>query len=82
MFMIAVLSLAFAARISDPSCGSTYMTLLTVVKDLGKQWPTTLSLWMVDIITLRTCPSMETGPSLLVGLLLNVVSHTIQNSLF
>ena len=44
---------AFNARISDPVVGATYMTLLNTFANLGDMWPSSLSLWAVDQITVK-----------------------------
>ena len=44
---------AFNARISDPVVGGTYMTLLNTFSNLGDMWPSSLSLWAVDQITVK-----------------------------
>lgn len=47
--------MAFFAKISDPSVGGTYMTLLNTVSNLGGIWPSTLALWFVDTLTWSGC---------------------------
>lgn len=47
--------MAFHAKISDPSIGGTYMTLLNTITNLGGNWPTTLALWLIDYISLSYC---------------------------
>lgn len=47
--------MAFMARISDPLVGASYMTLLNTLSNLGGRWVKTFFLWLVDIITWRTC---------------------------
>lgn len=51
--------MAFFARISDPALGGTYMTLLNTVCNLGGNWPTTIILWLVDVLTIRKCINQE-----------------------
>ncbi|XP_053204548.1 acetyl-coenzyme A transporter 1-like [Panonychus citri] len=53
--IIFVALLAFHARISDPTIGGTYMTLLTTVTNLGTNWPSTVSLWLLDYSTFKHC---------------------------
>jgi MFS transporter, PAT family, solute carrier family 33 (acetyl-CoA transportor), member 1 len=55
--------MAFFARISDPKIGGTYMTLLNTLCNLGGNWPTTLVLWLVDVLTWRECSNP--GPEVL-----------------
>lgn len=50
--------MAYFARISDPAVGGTYMTLLNTLSNLGGNWPTTLVLWLVDVLTWRQCNSL------------------------
>lgn len=52
--------MSFFARISDPSSGGTYMTLLNTICNLGGIWPETAALWLVDPLTFRKC---STDPS-------------------
>lgn len=47
--------LAFMAKVSDPQCGATYMALLATVVNLGSLWPSTASLWLVDVLTWEKC---------------------------
>ena len=50
-----VAQMAFFARVSDPSIGGTYMTLLNTVSNLGATWLRTGSLALLDSATLREC---------------------------
>jgi len=50
---VAVMS--YFAKISDPTVGGTYMTLLNTLCNLGGNWPSTLALWMVDPLTSKIC---------------------------
>jgi hypothetical protein len=43
------------SQISDPSIGGTYMTLLNTVANLGSKWPTSLSLFFLDAMTIKQC---------------------------
>lgn len=47
--------MAFFAKVSDPRSGGTYMTLLNTLSNLGGTWPSTVFLWLVDILTWRNC---------------------------
>lgn len=47
--------MAFMARISDPLVGASYMTLLNTLSNLGGRWVKTFFLWLVDIITWKSC---------------------------
>lgn len=55
LYSMFVAAMAFFARVSDPKVGGTYMTLLNTLCNLGGNWPTTLVLWFVDVLTWRTC---------------------------
>jgi PAT family acetyl-CoA transporter-like MFS transporter 1 len=50
-----VAQMAFFARVSDPSIGGTYMTLLNTVSNLGSSWVRTVSLVLLDMLTVREC---------------------------
>lgn len=60
LYCMFVAVMAFFAKISDPSVGGTYMTLLNTICNLGGNWPTSLVLWMVDVLTSKKC-SMNDG---------------------
>ncbi|GAB5037645.1 acetyl-coenzyme a [Nannochloropsis oceanica] len=53
--------MAFFARVSDPTIGGTYMTLLNTVSNLGSSWVRTASLAALDVATLRNCSQDEEG---------------------
>ncbi|KAL5015197.1 hypothetical protein ScPMuIL_009467 [Solemya velum] len=55
VYSMFVATMAFHAKISDPAIGGTYMTLLNTLSNLGGNWPSTLALWFVDLLTYRTC---------------------------
>lgn len=59
LYSMFVAVMAFFARISDPAVGGTYMTLLNTLSNLGGNWPTTVVLWMVDVLTWRSCSNNE-----------------------
>lgn len=48
-------AMAFFAKVSDPRVGGTYMTLLNTLCNLGGNWPNTFFLWLVEIITWKSC---------------------------
>lgn len=60
VYSIFVALLAFNAAVSDPSIGGTYMTLLNTVSNLGSNWPSTASLWLVDKLTVQNCTEICT----------------------
>lgn len=55
VYSMFVAIMAFHASVSDPTIGGTYMTLLNTITNLGGNWPTTLSLWLVDKLSLQNC---------------------------
>ena len=52
---MGVAQVAFSARISDPTIGGTYMTMLNSIANLGRRWPNALMLWAVDHLTWKRC---------------------------
>ncbi|XP_018323902.1 acetyl-coenzyme A transporter 1 isoform X2 [Agrilus planipennis] len=59
LYSMFVSVMAFFAKISDPSVGGTYMTLLNTVTNLGGNWPATLALWFVDMLTFKQCEGVS-----------------------
>lgn len=55
LYSMFVALMAFHARISDPSIGGTYMTLLNTITNLGGNWPATIALWLIDPLTRKSC---------------------------
>ena len=55
LYSMFVSIMAFFARISDPAVGGTYMTFLNTLTNLGGNWPATLALWWVDVLTYKQC---------------------------
>ncbi|XP_048250112.1 acetyl-coenzyme A transporter 1-like [Haliotis rufescens] len=55
VYSMFVATMAFAAKVSDPAIGGTYMTLLNTLSNLGGNWPATVALWMVDFLTWKNC---------------------------
>ncbi|XP_005088825.1 acetyl-coenzyme A transporter 1 [Aplysia californica] len=55
VYCMFVSQMAFHAKISDPSIGGTYMTLLNTVANFGGNWPSTVALWLVDYTTWKSC---------------------------
>eukprot|EP01039_Chlorochromonas_danica_P010761 gene10764-11960_t len=43
--------MAFFSRVSDPSIGGSYMTLLNTVTNLGAKWPAVLALYLLPKLT-------------------------------
>ncbi|XP_065084575.1 acetyl-coenzyme A transporter 1 [Ochlerotatus camptorhynchus] len=59
LYSMFVAVMAFFARVSDPAVGGTYMTLLNTLSNLGGNWPTTVVLWMVDVLTWKRCSNVS-----------------------
>lgn len=55
LYCMFVAVMAFFAKISDPAVGGTYMTLLNTICNLGGNWPTSIVLWLVDVLTWKKC---------------------------
>ncbi|EDV96397.1 acetyl-coenzyme A transporter 1 [Drosophila grimshawi] len=55
LYSMFVAAMAFFAKISDPAVGGTYMTFLNTLCNLGGNWPNTVVLWLVDVLTLKQC---------------------------
>ncbi|XP_030385211.1 acetyl-coenzyme A transporter 1 [Scaptodrosophila lebanonensis] len=58
LYAMFVAAMAFFAKISDPAVGGTYMTFLNTLCNLGGNWPNTVILWLVDVLTWRQCVSI------------------------
>lgn len=56
-FMMTITMSALFVKVSDPAVGGTYMTLLNTIDNLGGVWPSTLFLWLVEVLTWRDCGS-------------------------
>lgn len=53
---------AFFSKVSDPSIGGSYMTLLNTITNLGSKWTTSLCLYMLPKMTMHVCQAnSETG---------------------
>ena len=61
MYSMFVSIMAFFAQVSDPAVGGTYMTLLNTLTNLGGNWPATLALWWVDVLTVKRCMKDGSG---------------------
>ncbi|KAL0883204.1 hypothetical protein ABMA27_016640 [Loxostege sticticalis] len=59
LYCMFVAVMAFYAKVSDPTVGGTYMTLLNTVSNLGTNWPNTLALWAIDHLTFKSCSAPE-----------------------
>jgi hypothetical protein len=60
--------IAFFSKISDPSIGGSYMTLLNTLTNLGSKWITSLSLYLLPKMTFYACEvSTTAGQEMLEG---------------
>ncbi|XP_041978909.1 acetyl-coenzyme A transporter 1 [Aricia agestis] len=59
LYCMFVAVMAFFAKVSDPTVGGTYMTLLNTVSNLGTNWPSTIALWAIDHLTYKKCSAPE-----------------------
>ena len=79
LYSMFVSIMAFFARISDPAVGGTYMTFLNTLTNLGGNWPATLALWWVDVLTYKQCDisSMDTTKQNITATQLNELKSNI-----
>ncbi|XP_002159972.2 acetyl-coenzyme A transporter 1 isoform X2 [Hydra vulgaris] len=63
LYTMFVAIMGFFARVSDPTIGGTYMTMLNTISNLGGRWPETLILWLVDPLTSKQCVVSGMGTS-------------------
>ncbi|XP_062129569.1 acetyl-coenzyme A transporter 1 [Drosophila sulfurigaster albostrigata] len=61
LYSMFVAAMAFFAKISDPAVGGTYMTFLNTLCNLGGNWPNTVVLWLVDVLTFKQCSTQSTN---------------------
>ncbi|XP_068142441.1 acetyl-coenzyme A transporter 1 [Drosophila tropicalis] len=59
LYSMFVAAMAFFAKISDPAVGGTYMTFLNTLCNLGGNWPNTVVLWLVDVLTWKQCSTLS-----------------------
>lgn len=52
---MALFKTAFFTHISDKNIGGTYMTLLNTIANIGLHWPTTLALYLIDVLSEKAC---------------------------
>lgn len=55
--LVFISIIAFFSKISDPSIGASYMTLLNTLTNLGSKWITSLSLYLLPQMTFYVCES-------------------------
>ncbi|CAH8437413.1 unnamed protein product [Heterobilharzia americana] len=53
--IMMVVQVAFHAKISDPTVGGTYMTLLNTVSNIASSLPSTAFLSLIEPLTIRAC---------------------------
>lgn len=53
--ILTVAEMSFFAKITDPLLGGTYMTLMTTITNLGQVWMKTIFLWLIDMLTWKSC---------------------------
>jgi len=58
-FIMKTTIFALFARISDARFGGVYLTLLNSMNNFGRSWPSTVCLWLVDLLTIKSCVSDE-----------------------
>lgn len=54
-------TIGFHCKVADPGIGGTYMTLLNTATNLGFIWPSTLGIYIVDLLSDKPCKSIEGG---------------------
>jgi PAT family acetyl-CoA transporter-like MFS transporter 1 len=59
--LIFISFMSFFSKISDPSIGGSYMTLLNTVTNIGAKWPSSLSLFLLPKMTYTACVSHTVG---------------------
>eukprot|EP01034_Spumella_vulgaris_P021379 gene21379-27409_t len=47
--------MSYFSKVSDPSIGGSYMTLLNTLTNLGAKWPSSLCLWLLPKMTFTAC---------------------------
>jgi MFS transporter, PAT family, solute carrier family 33 (acetyl-CoA transportor), member 1 len=57
--LMSMCELSFYAKISDPMISSTYMTTLSTISNLGHSWIKTLFLYLMDMLTWKSCISSD-----------------------
>lgn len=52
-------TMAFFSRVSDPTIGGTYMTMLNTINNLGSKWCNSLVLYMFDALNTKVCKTED-----------------------
>lgn len=53
--LVFISMMAFFSRVSDPSIGGSYMTLLNTIANLGSKWTTSMCLFLLPRVTFHAC---------------------------
>ena len=53
--LVFISMMAFFSRVSDPSIGGSYMTLLNTIANLGSKWTTSACLFLLPRVTFHAC---------------------------
>ena len=56
--------MSFFSKISDPSIGGSYMTLLNTIANWGYKWPSILVLWLIPKLTISFCQDPSKGSTI------------------
>lgn len=59
--LIFISLMSFFSKISDPSIGGSYMTLLNTITNWGYKWPSILILWLIPKLTQSSCQNALTN---------------------
>lgn len=65
--LVFVSMMAYFAKISDPSIGGTYMTLLNTMSNLGSLWSSSAALWVLPKLSFSQCVASGDSNSVLSG---------------
>lgn len=57
--LIFISMMSFFSKISDPTIGGSYMTLLNTLANLGSKWPNSLSLYILPAMTYNICETYD-----------------------
>jgi hypothetical protein len=55
--LVFISLMSFFAKISDPTIGGTYMTLLNTIANIGSKWPNVTALYLLPKLTFARCES-------------------------
>lgn len=57
--IIFVSAMTFFSKISDPTIGGSYMTLLNTIANWGSKWPNVTILWLLPKLTINLCENEQ-----------------------